>query len=205
MTGCAVQLFQQLNAAAGSVQCPMYVQWASEERITCRAAAEAFVASLSDHAVTWDEVRDARHVMIHGRRGPSLVRAIRDWLLQRLHGEPAPSGAPPETALAEAADHRVDTPQWEAESGWQAPLLQHDGGAECGAATWPGEDARVKAGGGGQSLLLRAGDMSSVHLLSVESGACTSDRSSSDSDCNSGGFPAAVPGMCVVGASAVPS
>lgn len=87
------------------------MQWASEEKITCRAAAEAFVAAMSDHEVTWDEICDARHVMIHGRRGPVLVRSIRDWLLQKVSACAAAAAAAAATVAGATADGKLSWPE----------------------------------------------------------------------------------------------
>lgn len=80
-----VQIFLLTNAAAPRVACPLYVQWPALDRVTCRDSALLFLKRSTASEVMWHELKDgALHVMWHGRRGPALVAAIRDWLLRHV-------------------------------------------------------------------------------------------------------------------------
>ena len=78
-----VQFFLMLNAAAAanSVECPMYVQWAGSEVLTCRTAAERWRTQSHDYIrpaaqpSTWHlslglgDIQRALWVLLFGRRG----------------------------------------------------------------------------------------------------------------------------------------
>lgn len=213
-----MQLFQRLNATAGDVRCPVYVQWASEEKITCRAAAEAFVAQLSDHEVAWDEVRDARHVMIHGRRGPGLVRAIRDWLLAHLD-DATPRAA---STASDASESRTESSADSQEADVSRPVSPASDeaagtgesggiGARVAAMLWgkagqaEGDAAGWPAGKAGSTAVERMPVQRCIeegvgggHLLSVTSAVCISDRSSDGG--GSGRLSAALPAHMTIDA-----
>lgn len=47
------QLLLKLNVAAGSVTCPMYIQWASKDVLTCRDAAQSWRTQRGAKAWSW--------------------------------------------------------------------------------------------------------------------------------------------------------